>query len=288
MNDFTPHDFTLNTEDGTAISATLFKPNEHVKAGVIINSATAVGRHYYRNFAQYLRQQGIAVITYDYRGIGGSNVKPVRHKSLTMQAWGEQDFNAVIAWASAEYPHLDWHCIGHSVGGQIVGLAKLNSKLKSVYLVAAQSGYWRNWNGVSRFKNWLVWYALVPLLSRLFGFFPGVLIGGENLPERVARQWGRWCRNEHYICDEQGNAYRPYFSNFDKKMCFVQLADDHTFAPMKAVLQLHDFYVGATRSIVQFTPQHFGQKSIGHFGFFKKHNEQGLWQHALRWIEGCA
>ncbi len=281
-------DFTLYTQDGTAITATLFNPIGPARAGIIINSATAVGRHYYRAFAHFLCEQGYTVITYDYRGIGDSITKPLRDNSLTMKAWGEQDFNGVIAWADMEFPALNWHCIGHSVGGQIIGLAKLNTKLASVYLVAAQSGNWRNWGLISQPKLWLIWYLLIPLLSRVLGYFPGVLMGGENLPEKIARQWGQWCRNSHYICDESGQPYRPYFSSLTKKMCFVQLTDDHAFAPMKAVKQLHSFYDKADKSIVKISPEHFGQKNIGHFGYFKKHNEQGLWQHALRWIEACA
>ncbi len=279
------NDFKLTTADGTPIAASLYQSGFVPKQGVIINSATGVGRLYYQHFAQFLANQGYAVITYDYRGIGDSISAPKRDKSLTMQAWGEQDFNAVIKWATDQYPQLNWHCIGHSVGGQLVGLAPLNHKLASVYCVAAQSGNWRNWGLKNKPKLLAIWYFLIPVLSRILGYFPGVLMGGENLPEQVARQWASWCRNPNYICDQEGKAYRPYFSSLNKKMRFLQMADDHAFAPMKAVRQLHDFYENADRSIMVIEPKQVGQKFIGHFGFFKKQSQQGLWPHVVDWLE---
>lgn len=68
-------------------------------------------------------------------------------------------------------------------------------------------------------------------------------------------------------------------------MKFVQIKDDHDFGPFKAVQQLHSFYDQAPRNIDVLSPKDFGQKKVGHFGFFKKQNQDGLWQHALSWFE---
>lgn len=131
---------TINTLDKLKLSATLYRPESEPKAGVIINSATAVKQGYYQHFATYLAEQGYLVITYDYRGIGKSALDNCRDSKLTMQAWGERDFSAVIAYVTQTYPQFSWHCIGHSVGGQIIGLAENNHLLKSVYCVSSQSG----------------------------------------------------------------------------------------------------------------------------------------------------
>ena len=275
------------TEDGTAITASLFTPAINIKAGVIINSATAVPRGYYRAFSEYLCERGFLVITYDYRGIGDSQKLPWRDASQTMQAWGEQDFNGVLNWGCEHYPTFKWHCIGHSVGGQLVGLAKDNYKLTSVYNVAAQSGNWRNWERSNRPKLILMWYVLTPVLTRLLGFLPGFLVGGQRLPKKVAQQWAQWCRHPDYMVDEKGLQLRPYFSSFTKPMKFIQIADDHDFAPLKAVQQLYQFYDQAHSSLEVLEPNLFGRKKVGHFGFFKKTSNQGFWQHVQSWLESC-
>lgn len=274
----------IATQDGTNLIGSIFTPKGPTKAGVIINSATAVPRGYYKNFASYLTEKGFMVISYDYRGIGDSKKLSPKDISQTMQAWGEQDFNGVINWASDHYPQLKWHCIGHSVGGQLVGLATDNQKLSSVYNVAAQSGNWRNWHYSKMPKLWLMWYVFTPFFTRVLGYLPGMLVGGQPLPKGVAQQWGRWCRNKNYICNEQGKAFRPYFSSFNRPMNFVQIKDDHDFAPLKAVQQLHSFYDQAPRQIEVLSPQDFGRKKVGHFGFFKKHTNEGFWQHAEQWL----
>jgi len=276
---------TITTQDATPIAASVFTPAQAIKGGVIINSATGVSRRYYQSFANFLCEQGYMVISYDYRGIGDSKTLPARDPSQTMMAWGEQDFNAVIAWAKENHGQLPWHCIGHSVGGQLVGLAELSHTLTSVYAVAAQNGNWRNWDLWKKPKLILSWYVLIPVLSRVLGFLPGALFGGEALPEKVALEWARWCKNSQFICNEQGQAVRPYFAKIITKMQFVHLQDDHDFAPLKAVKQLHDFFLNADKSIVSIHPAEYGQTQVGHFGYFNKRNKDGLWSHATQWLE---
>ncbi len=276
---------TITTQDATLIAASVFTPAHAIKGGVIINSATGVSRRYYQSFSKFLCEQGYMVISYDYRGIGDSRTLPARDPSQTMMAWGAQDFNAVIQWANENHSQLKWHCIAHSVGGQLVGLAELSHTLASVYAVASQSGNWRNWDFWKKPKLILSWYLLIPVLSRVLGYLPGAIFGGERLPEKVAMEWARWCKNPQFICDEQGQAVRPFFANIDRKMQFVHLQDDHDFAPLKAVKELHDFFLNADKSMVSIDPAHYGQSQVGHFGYFNKRNQDGLWLHATQWLE---
>jgi predicted alpha/beta hydrolase len=79
-------DILVPAVDGYSLGATLFLPRGPKRHAVLINSATATPRKIYRGFAAYLAQRGCAVLTYDYRGIGGSRQKEVvgfnRPKSL--------------------------------------------------------------------------------------------------------------------------------------------------------------------------------------------------------------
>ncbi|MFV8454952.1 alpha/beta fold hydrolase [Vibrio owensii] len=277
------NEFVLKTPDALSIHARVFHPESEVKAGIIINAATAVKQSYYQRFAQFLAQNGYLVVTYDYRGIGQSAIQDTRDPRLTMQAWGEKDLATVIDWATTHHPALDWHCIGHSVGGQILGLAANNTIFKSVYCVSSQSGYWANWEGVSKPRMFAMWYFAVPVLSTLFGKVPGVFLGGEALPECIAKQWAYWGRDPHYIIDENGT---PIRENFEKMTCdikFKLIDDDMDFAPPKSVHQLASFYSNANVEIETVKTKQLGTK-VGHFGFFRKKHEDDLWLDALAWL----
>src|SRR6266850_3423524 len=58
--------------DGYSLSAGLFVPRGPPKAAALIAGAMAVRASFYAPFARYLADQGLAALTLDYRGIGGS------------------------------------------------------------------------------------------------------------------------------------------------------------------------------------------------------------------------
>ncbi|AWF81282.1 alpha/beta hydrolase [Microbulbifer sp. A4B17] len=274
----------IPTEDGLALGATLFSTREHPKAGIIINSATAVKQGYYADFANFLARNGYLVVTYDYRGIGKSAVSNQRDKRLTMSAWGERDFAAVIDWCTGRYKELAWHCVGHSVGGQIIGLAPNNTKLTSVYCVSSQSGFWGHWEPKQQPKMLLTWFVMIPLLSGIFGRVPGSVLGGESLPAGIARQWAYWGRHKDYIVDRSGRPIRDGFERLQCDMKFLSINDDTDFAPPRAVNALRDYYCNAKTAIEVIKAETITDKTIGHFGFFRKRYEQSLWGGVLDWL----
>ncbi len=79
---------------------------------MLISAATATPRKIYRGFAGYLARRGCAVLTYDYRGIGGSRQTDVvgydQPKSLvgfkaSMADWAALDVTAAVAWMRERY-----------------------------------------------------------------------------------------------------------------------------------------------------------------------------------------
>ena len=129
-------------------AATLFLPRGAKRHAVLINSATATPRKIYRSFAAYLAQRGCAVLTYDYRGIGGSRQRDVvgynQPKSLvgfkaSMADWAALDVTAAVAWMRERYRDLPLHYVGHSFGGQALGLLANNVEVSRALLIAAQA-----------------------------------------------------------------------------------------------------------------------------------------------------
>lgn len=277
-------DILINTGDGITLGATLFIPERPIIAGIIINSATAVKQGYYHKFAQFLADKGYLVLTYDYRGVGKSALVNIKDQRLSMKAWGEHDLAAIIDWTQNNYEEIAWHCIGHSVGGQIIGFANNNTQLASIFCVSSQSGYWGHWHTLSKPKMLFTWYIAIPLLSKLLARVPGALLGGESLPGGIAKQWAYWGRHKDYIVDENGHPIREGFHRIQCPIQFIAIDDDNDFAPYKSVMALQGFYTRADTHVEVIKAKQISKMKIGHFGFFKKQYEESLWQSALAWL----
>src|SRR6202012_5786096 len=145
-------DIALPAADSYLLGATLFLPRGAKRHAVLINSASAVPRRIYRGFAGYLARRGCAVLTYDYRGIGDSRQKSLvgynQPKSLvgfkaSMSDWAALDVTAAVAWMRERYKTLPLAYVGHSFGGQALGLLANNSEISRALLVASQATYWK-------------------------------------------------------------------------------------------------------------------------------------------------
>ena len=148
LDDVFIDDITLPATDGYLLGATLFLPRGAKRHAVLINSATAVPRKIYRGFAGYLAKRGCAVLTYDYRGTGDSRQKALtgynQPKSLvgfkaSMSDWAALDVTAAVAWMRERYNTLPFAYVGHSFGGQALGLLPNNAEISRALLIASQA-----------------------------------------------------------------------------------------------------------------------------------------------------
>ena len=138
--------------------------------------------------------------------------------------------------------------------------------------------------GVYKARIFAMWFAVVPMLATVFGKVPGIFLGGESLPESIAKQWAYWGRHAQYIVDKKGMPIRSGFERVSCSMKFLQIDDDREFAPPKSVQALASFYHQADVQIVTVNSEDYGSK-IGHFGFFRSKHQHGLWQDALGWLK---
>lgn len=272
----------ITARDGVPLGVTLYEPESPAAADhiVVVSSATGVKRRFYDRFARFLADSGFLVVTFDYRGIGDSRPTSLRRFEAHMRDWGERDLAAVIDWAADRYPTARLLLIGHSVGGQLVGLAANAGRVAGMLFVAAQSGWYGHWPRPRRFGYAFLWRVLVPAVSGALGYFPARRLGlGEDLPAGVALEWARWCRNPNYMVDDAGHPLRPYFDRFTSRLVALSVADD-LFAPRQAVDALVRWYTHADVRREHIEPRAFGLRSLGHFGFFRESGAV-LWPRAL-------
>lgn len=281
QHDFNEIHLTLTSSDGHLLAATLFAPRAPV-AAVQINGATGVRRRYYRAYAQFLAAQGYAVLCYDYRGIGDSRWAGMPNAQLRMQHWGERDLAATLAWLKQRYPQLPIYAIGHSAGGQLLGLAPNNHLVDAALAIASQSGYWRLWPTRLQPVMAALWYGALPVAVALRGKVPAALMGSE-LPGGVAREWARWCRNPHYISDARGQPLRQHFDAYRGRLRFYAIADDAFYAPLPAVRELARFYRNAYTDVRVLDGRAHGLRRLGHFGFFRT-DAKVLWPLTVAWL----
>ncbi len=276
----------LVANDGYELSGTLFHPAEERWNGEVILLAGAIGveQSFYKDYAAFLAGEGFTVVTFDYRGIGASLRGPLRDVRANLLDWGERDIAAVIAWISSEYPEAKLLYVAHSAGGQLLGLARNNDRVAAMLMISAPSGYWRLWKGKQRLFIGLLWFVLMPVMTRLVGHFPGRRMGlGVDLPPGVALNWARWGRNPHYISDEQGRPIREHYRSFSAPIRAYSFSDD-SYAPREAVAELLSYYSDAPTEHEHLRPQDIGVRSIGHLRFFKDTFRDSLWRRTSEWL----
>lgn len=273
---------TLYTFDQYPLAVTRFLPEVAPSGQVLlIGSATAVPQTYYEAFCKWLAAQGHAVYTFDYRGIGRSKPVTLRGFEATMTDWGAQDLDAMISYVRREHPDASLTFVGHSVGGQLPALTPESRHFERVLLIASQIGYRRNWPIPHRWGFDVVLNLIMPLSSRLYGYFPGSKLGiFHDLPKEVALEWARWCRTKGYLF---ALIPRTYLDHIEASVLSLGFTDD-IFAPEKATKDLISHYKNCHIEYRSIRPADAGVKKIGHFGFFRKRFADSLWPIAGAWL----
>ncbi len=267
---------SLRAADGVSLVGRCFEPSGAVQAAVLIAPAMGVPQRFYAPFARFLADQGMAALTLDYRGIGESRHGSLRSLGASLADWGDLDLRAALDALRARYGDVPTRWVGHSVGGQLLGLIG-DEGIDRALLVASQSGYWRHWPLRDRAKIWLLWHAVIPTVAPLTGRLPAkVLGGGDDIPPGVARQWATWGRHPRYIASLATQRARHGFQDFQGSLRAYVFSDD-AMAPRKAAEGLLcEFAVKG--ELVEVQPADFGVKGIGHFGAFRRGAPRPLWK----------
>lgn len=260
-------DVAITAADGQVLRGTVYS-RAGARTWLLINSAMGVRRRFYRHLAAHLVEQGIGVLTYDYRGMGDSALGGDRPARVRLEDWGRKDFPAAFRWLRDRHAPARVVVLGHSVGGQLLGIAPEVRDADALVGVAAQSGHWRHWDGLERARVFALWYAAVPLLTALNDRFPSSRLGlGQDIPSGVARQWAEWGRDSDYIRSLRVGPQPQYHG--EVRCCLrTYLAEGDDLAPERAVRAWHDWFPNAERELVTLGRRNAAGRAIGHFGFF--------------------
>jgi predicted alpha/beta hydrolase len=273
---------TAAAADGHPLAITRFPPQAEPWATMVFGSAMGVRQDFYAPFARYLAGKGVHVLTFDYRGTGWSLAGSPAKVDADVMDWAQKDLNAMLLEARRAAPHLPLGFMGHSLGGQLLGVLPDSGLVRAALTVTAGSG-WYKFNKRMRTEVRLLWFVAMPLLTPLFGYFPGKalrMVG--DLPRGVTWQWRRWCLDPRYILAE-GEPARAAFARVTVPILSYSFEDDDLIT-RAAVESLNSFYCNARLTHRHLVPADVGQARIGHFGFFAPRSESTLWTAAADWF----
>lgn len=274
----------IPASDGYPLAVTTYEPHEDAGQKVLLVGSSLGGdRRRYAAFARFLAHRGWTVVTFDYRGIGESAAAHAEGLSTTIQDWGEKDVAGLIDWVVEHWQPRRFVALGHSISGQVFGLAPNHHHVDGLLLVASQAGYWRLRPGLWKYLT-LGFFTALPLIVKLRGDLPLWPLGYDHVPRRVALDWRRWClRPEH--TDADGRPLRPRFEAFTSPILALSFADDPLYAPRAAVEALLAMYANAPIEHRHYHPRELGHAHVGHRGFFRPGLCPTLWSEALEWLE---
>jgi predicted alpha/beta hydrolase len=268
----------IKTKKGHGLSATFYYPEGEVKAAVLIVSAISVSQNYYSSFASWLASKGYLVASFDYYGMGESLSGRLKDVDVTVLDWASNDCVAMVEALSNEVQDKPFYWLGHSLGGQVLGFISNRNRITKAITIAAGSGYWRENSPQLKRRAWLLWYFAAPIVTRLFGYFPGKrlnMVG--DLPKGVINQWRKWCLHPENMIGVEGESGRTRFASVTIPITSLSFTDDELMSE-KNISSLHGFYSAAAIDMIRISPDMIGEQRIGHFGFFKQCFQKTLWE----------
>lgn len=279
---------TLQMEEGAHIAVRCYPSEGAARASIVIGGAMGVRQSFYEPFATWLAQQGHVVWTFDYRGSGDSlNGVPMRSVKADLLDWA-RDYEAVIDTAKAALPDQPLYLLGHSLGAQLPGFLQKPEQVDGLVSIAAGSGYWRE--NAPRLKRSILyfWFVLVPLATRLWGYFPGrKLRKVGDLPRGVILQWRRWCLNPRYSVGAEGESAERSYARVRFPVLALSITDDELMT-LAGTRSLVSFYLAAPSAVERIAPADVQARRIGHFGFFREQFSQSLWPDLLDKLQRLA
>ena len=257
-------------------------PESSLGRSVVVGPATAVAQTFYFKFCQYLADQGFDVLSFDFRSVGQSRMRPIReYRDVGFSDWAEYDYPAVVDFMRARHPEQPLYIVGHSVGGWMPGVTRASDRIDGILGVAALSAYWPLMARPHRYGHWLTWNTLVPITTALLGYWPGWAGLNHHLPAKLGREFAQWAQLPGFVFDAPQFDARGNAAKFTGHLHLYQIADDPWGTP-EAVSALQPHYPNAESNVMEtLRPADFGAKAIGHLDFFRSAHRETLWPHAL-------
>jgi predicted alpha/beta hydrolase len=275
----------LTAVDGFRLAAVVHEP-ARPRFVLVIGSAMAVPMKYYAPFAAFAAEkEGIAILNFDYRGMGLSGPPSRRDARAPVADWARLDLEAALAFARQRWG-LPVAYLGHSLGLHLFGLAPSSRHVRAAVGVASGSGWIGTAHSPFDFLRRLFLFAvLAPGVSLPLGWFPGRSIGVVgDVPGRQMRGWARWCLSPGYVRHAVGGTVPEGFARWRGRLLMLSFTDDGLMS-RQAIARHADNFRSADIEHRRIAPGDFGLDEIDHFGFFRPAIGAAMWRPTLDWLD---
>ena len=272
----------LYTKDGIALAATTYAGPGAADMTVLMLPGIGVPQRAFRHMAAWFAERGARCLTVDYRGIGDSRT-PGGIATATLSAWAKNDAAAALEYAESSWPEPVM-LLGHSFGGQVVGLASVFQRVRAAVFIGSQFGQPRYWDGWRRYGLASYWFMILPAICAFFKVLPSWSGPAGPLPCGVAREWSRWGRSRDWYLSSAPEA-AALLRSFPAPLMAYGMSDD-SIAPPRAVSALLDRFSATSVVRRNLTPDGLGLPRIGHVGLLRPSTEtRPVWQEILSFLQ---
>ena len=269
----------IQCQDGYTLSARFYAHQNKIAKPlpVLICPATGITKQFYNSYATWLCEQGYDVLVFDFRGIGESLYEPLKKSTASIVQWGQLDIPAAIETLLDKTNAPQVILLGHSAGGQLLGIVPNYDKVAKVVAVSGSTGHVKDLKGRTKLLAPVMFNVIFPIARFTLGYGPTNAIGmGENLPKDVAREWAQFCSKPGYVINALGKTVQyDFHKQINCPITAVWSSDDEiaTEANVKDLLRL---YPNADTQMIELKPKATGHKAIGHMMMFKS-SHKNLW-----------
>ncbi|MEO1612449.1 MAG: alpha/beta hydrolase [Pseudomonadota bacterium] len=279
----TPEAITFEAGDGWPLEGDLYRGKDP-KMALLISGGTGFPRRFYRHVAAWLAAEGAVVLTFDYRGIGGSAHGDPARRDIEYRDWGRYDQVAAVEALEAAAPGLPINHIAHSVGGHFIGLMPNHAKIRRHAFVAVGSGHWRRHKPHYIPTAMYFWWVLGAWSLMRHGYVkPGGGWGGEALPHVVFTTWRRWAHRRDYLAGDIASVFGAHHYEDVRAPIRTWLFSDDPIATERAAPGILDNYPNARKDFERIAPSDVGLRRIGHEGAFRPGRE-AIWRRWFDWL----
>lgn len=272
----TQESITIAAQGDWTLAGTLFCALKQLPKNtpvILVSGAAAVPHGFYAAFAKHLIDQGAAaVLTYDYRGMGASCGDKSRWSELRMKHWALWDMPAAMQFLTERFPKHPLCGLGHSYGGQALGLLEHPQQFSRYATVATISGHWRLLD--EPYGVWFKTQVIGKAVVKIFGSVPKWAKLGEEMPGTIFLDWAGWVKNKSYFFDDPDLPETTRYTNVTLPLLSVGIEDDAWGTEM-AVDGIMKHYTHADLHQHWVKPSKSGK--IGHLGYFRQRHKDGHW-----------
>lgn len=270
---------SIHCNDGYELSARFYPHQTTSKHAlpILICPATGITKTFYNSYATWLTEQGHDVLVFDFRGIGESLHGPLKQSTASIVQWGQLDIPAAIDTLINKTQAAQVIILGHSAGGQLLGIVPNYNKVAKVVAVSGSTGHIKDLKGRTKLLAPVMFNVIFPIARYTLGYGPTNAIGmGENLPKDVAREWAQFCSKPGYVLNALGKTVQQDFhAQVNCPITAVWSTDDE-IASKANVKDLLRLYPNAPTDMIELNPKATGHKAIGHMLMFKS-SHKNLW-----------